>query len=51
MRINIYLKDEVRARARGLAEMLGLPLSRLLGFLVDYYIRKESITDEDLSGK
>ena len=43
LRINIYLTSTAKEKGNKLAALLGLPFSRLLGFLIDYYIRKEKI--------
>lgn len=43
MRTNIYFTPENRAKADALAKMLGLPISRLFNFLIEYYLRKEKI--------
>jgi antitoxin component of RelBE/YafQ-DinJ toxin-antitoxin module len=46
MRILSYYNDAIRFKAEKVSTMLGLPVSRLLGFLLDYYIRKEKIVLE-----
>ncbi|GEM_PF-4249246 len=48
MRTNIYFTDEARKKADRLAELLGLPLSRLFNYLIEYYIRKEKINIDKL---
>jgi antitoxin component of RelBE/YafQ-DinJ toxin-antitoxin module len=46
MRTNIYLSPENKQKAKALAESLGLPLSRLFVFLVEYYLRNEKLKGE-----
>lgn len=43
MRVNIYFTEKGKTKADKLASILGLPLSRLFNFLVEYYVRKEKI--------
>jgi hypothetical protein len=43
MRTNIYLSPENKQKAKALADVLGLPLSRLFVFLVEYYLRNQNV--------
>jgi antitoxin component of RelBE/YafQ-DinJ toxin-antitoxin module len=47
MRTNIYLTPKNKEKAKALADTLGLPLSRLFVFLVEYYLRNENVKLKD----
>lgn len=48
MRTNIYFSKVGKEKADKLAAYLGLPLSRLFAYLIEYYVRKEKIKITDL---
>lgn len=48
MRANIYFSKVGKEKADRLAAYLGLPLSRLFAYLIEYYVRKEKIKITDL---